>query len=194
MIASGIGYHNSVMDTSVEEMARVTPTLMHVNVVGPMLLLRACLPLMLAKHPDRKIQPKVVLMSSISGYFGLPSRSMYCASKFALNGFVETLALELKDAQAPLQIFLVCPTTVQTKFRSNWRQHFGAADTQTSPPSSGVSVEACVDTIWHAFTATTSAGLHRLFIPGSAKLGYTLVRLPGIGNLVEGYIATRAKL
>ncbi len=30
---------------------------------------------------------KIVVISSLSGKFGLPSRSAYCASKFALNGF-----------------------------------------------------------------------------------------------------------
>lgn len=29
----------------------------------------------------------IVVISSLSGKFGLPSRSAYCASKFALNGF-----------------------------------------------------------------------------------------------------------
>jgi NAD(P)-dependent dehydrogenase (short-subunit alcohol dehydrogenase family) len=29
----------------------------------------------------------IVVVSSLSGKFGLPSRSAYCASKFALNGF-----------------------------------------------------------------------------------------------------------
>jgi NAD(P)-dependent dehydrogenase (short-subunit alcohol dehydrogenase family) len=30
---------------------------------------------------------KVVVISSLSGKFGLPSRTAYCASKFALTGF-----------------------------------------------------------------------------------------------------------
>ncbi len=51
--------------------------------------------------PLRRILPTVMVMSSISGYIGLPSRSLYCASKFALNGFIETLALELKVGPIP---------------------------------------------------------------------------------------------
>lgn len=30
---------------------------------------------------------KLVVISSLSGKFGLPSRTAYCASKFALTGF-----------------------------------------------------------------------------------------------------------
>jgi NAD(P)-dependent dehydrogenase (short-subunit alcohol dehydrogenase family) len=29
----------------------------------------------------------IIVISSLSGKFGLPSRSAYCASKFALSGF-----------------------------------------------------------------------------------------------------------
>ena len=53
MIASGIGFHGVALDTPMEEMARVTPTLMNVNLLGPMLLTRGCLPMMLSEHPDR---------------------------------------------------------------------------------------------------------------------------------------------
>lgn len=35
----------------------------------------------------RKTRGFIVVISSISGKFGLPERSAYCASKFALNGF-----------------------------------------------------------------------------------------------------------
>ncbi len=34
---------------------------------------------------------KIIVISSLSGKFGLPSRTAYCASKFALNGFFESL-------------------------------------------------------------------------------------------------------
>ena len=51
--ASGIGFHGVALDTPMEEMARVTPTLMNVNLLGPMLLTRGCLPMMLSEHPDR---------------------------------------------------------------------------------------------------------------------------------------------
>lgn len=39
----------------------------------------------------RKTKGKIVVISSASGKFGLPERSAYCASKFALTGFFESL-------------------------------------------------------------------------------------------------------
>ena len=35
----------------------------------------------------RKTQAQIIVISSISGKLGLPERSAYCASKFALSGF-----------------------------------------------------------------------------------------------------------
>uniref|UniRef100_A0A6U8L5T1 Uncharacterized protein n=1 Tax=Eutreptiella gymnastica TaxID=73025 RepID=A0A6U8L5T1_9EUGL len=194
MIASGIGFHGVALDTPLEEMARITPTLMNINVLGPMLLMRGCLPMMLSKHPERKVQPQVVVMSSISGYLGLPNRSLYCASKFALNGFLETLALELKDAKADVRIIVVCPVTVQTNFRANWRKQFNASDADKPPPSSGVTVECCVNHVYRSLNAAPASGLRRLFIPSSSQAGFALVRLPVIGSWVESFIAARAKL
>lgn len=39
----------------------------------------------------KKSKATVIVISSLSGKFGLPSRTAYCASKFALNGFFESL-------------------------------------------------------------------------------------------------------
>jgi NAD(P)-dependent dehydrogenase (short-subunit alcohol dehydrogenase family) len=38
----------------------------------------------------------IIAISSIAGYRGLPGRTAYSASKFAMNGFMEALRLELK--------------------------------------------------------------------------------------------------
>lgn len=68
----------------------------------------------------KKTNPKqtkghIVVLSSYSGEFGLWYRSPYCASKFAVNGFFESLAMELEDQ---IDITVVSPITVQTEFRS----------------------------------------------------------------------------
>ena len=42
----------------------------------------------------RKYRSHIVVISSISGKLGLPERSAYCASKFALSGFFESLRTE----------------------------------------------------------------------------------------------------
>jgi dehydrogenase/reductase SDR family member 7B len=51
----------------------------------------------------------IVVLSSYSGEFGLWYRSPYSASKFAVNGFFESLRMELGEK---IDITLVSPITV----------------------------------------------------------------------------------
>lgn len=50
------------------------------------------------------------------GKFGLPLRTSYCASKFAVQGFFEALSTEISPY---VHITIICPTTV----KSNLREH-----------------------------------------------------------------------
>ena len=64
----------------------------------------------------KKQKGQIVVMSSYSGEIGLHFRTAYCASKFAVNGFFESLRMEIKDE---LDITIICPITVETSFREN---------------------------------------------------------------------------
>jgi dehydrogenase/reductase SDR family protein 7B len=57
----------------------------------------------------------IVVLSSYSGEFGLWYRSCYSASKFAVNGFFESLRMELGDV---IDITIASPATVDTEFRT----------------------------------------------------------------------------
>lgn len=59
----------------------VFETLMKTNFYANVYLTKLALPYI------KKGQGKIVVISSLSGKFGLPDRSAYCASKFALTGF-----------------------------------------------------------------------------------------------------------
>ncbi|HVJ42408.1 MAG TPA: SDR family oxidoreductase [Dongiaceae bacterium] len=61
-----------------------------VNLFGVMAVTRAILP-----HFRRNKAGLIINVSSGAGLFTLPLLSMYCASKFALEGFTEALAYEL---------------------------------------------------------------------------------------------------
>ncbi|MFV0606381.1 MAG: SDR family oxidoreductase [Niabella sp.] len=54
-----------------------------------------------------KSKGTVVGISSIAGYRGLPGRTGYSASKFALQGFLESLRVELMDDE--VHVMWVCP-------------------------------------------------------------------------------------
>lgn len=59
---------------------------------------------------------RIINISSIAGKRLLPKESVYCASKWGLNGFTGTLALEA--AQWGIHVTAVCPGGIHTPF---WR-------------------------------------------------------------------------
>lgn len=61
--------------------------------------------------------PAIVNISSIAGKRGIPARSEYSASKFAVQGFSEALRPEL--AKDGIDLLVVCPGLTQTNFSRN---------------------------------------------------------------------------
>ncbi len=70
-----------------------------VNVFGVMDVTRALLP-----HFRANKSGVVINVSSGAGVFGLPMLSLYCASKFALEGFTESLSYELASQNVAVKI------------------------------------------------------------------------------------------
>lgn len=66
--------------------------LMQVNLLAPMRLCALLLPGMIARGSGH-----IVNISSLAGWFGSHGLSAYCASKFGLRGFGESLAADLED-------------------------------------------------------------------------------------------------
>ncbi len=84
---------------------------MEVNFFGPTLSTKILLPLI------RKVKGKIINMSSVFGFMGFPMTSIYCASKFAVEGLVESLWGELRPHG--VQVCLVEPTGYRTNFNKN---------------------------------------------------------------------------
>src|SRR5665213_2700246 len=58
----------------------------------------------------------IVGVSSVAGYRGLPGRSGYSASKFALNGWLEAIRTELLETG--VNVMWVCPGFTQSNIRN----------------------------------------------------------------------------
>ena len=58
----------------------------------------------------------VVGVSSIAGFKGLPGRTGYSASKFAMNGFLESLRIE--NLKTGLNVMLACPGFTASNIRN----------------------------------------------------------------------------
>lgn len=82
------------------------------NVFGWMELTNLIIPVMRAQGYGRIIQN-----SSILGFITMPMRGAYNASKFAIEGFSDTLRLEL--AGTDIHVSLIEPGPVASQFRAN---------------------------------------------------------------------------
>ena len=78
-----------------------------VNVLGVVYTFAATLPEMLARKSGR-----IVAISSIAGYCGLPGESAYCASKAAVNAYMNGLRIHLRGTG--VFATTICPGFVRT--------------------------------------------------------------------------------
>jgi NAD(P)-dependent dehydrogenase (short-subunit alcohol dehydrogenase family) len=96
------------------DFARVMDVNFHAVVEG----CRVALPLLrqTLASTSPAVLPKawLVNISSVFGLMGYPTQTAYCASKFAVKGFTETLRLELAQSDPNLDIVQVHPGGVKT--------------------------------------------------------------------------------
>lgn len=102
---AGISMRALVKDADVEVIKKV----MAVNFYGAVY----CTKFALSSITERK--GSIVGISSIAGYRGLPGRSAYSASKFALQGWLEALRTELLDTG--VNVMWVCPGFTTSNIR-----------------------------------------------------------------------------
>lgn len=88
----------------------VLKKLMDVNFWGMVYCTKYALPLLLENSGT------VVGVSSIAGYRGLPARTGYSASKFAMNGFLE--ALRTENLKTGLHVLTLCPGFTASNIRN----------------------------------------------------------------------------
>lgn len=105
---AGIGATGHFVEASAERLRQI----MEVNFFGVTETTRAFLPMLRQGN-----KPAIVNISSIAGKRGVPARSEYSASKFAVQGFSEALRAELdKDG---IDVLIVSPGLTQTNFSKN---------------------------------------------------------------------------
>jgi short-subunit dehydrogenase len=99
--------------------------LMEINFFSLIEMTRSALPLLKLGR-----EPIIVNLSSILGHRGIPHMSEYCATKFAVQGFSESIRAEF--ARLRIDVLVVSPGTTETEFferaiektsAPNWPQH-----------------------------------------------------------------------
>jgi len=87
------------------------------NIFGWHELTTLVIPLML-----KQSHGKIVQNSSVLGLVAMKYRGAYNASKFALEGYTDTLRLELRDT--PISVSLIEPGPIESQFRDNAKRQF----------------------------------------------------------------------
>ena len=104
---AGFGMFGALEDLSEQQIRQQ----MEVNFFGLVLLTRRLLPYI------RNARGRIINLSSVLGYMGLPLASLYCASKHAVEGFSEALYHELKPHG--VQVGVIEPGAFRTNFGQN---------------------------------------------------------------------------
>ncbi len=102
---AGIGAIGSFEDASPQRLRRI----FEVDFFAAAELTRLALP-----HLRRGNEPAVCVVSSILGHRAVPGKSEYCAAKFALRGWAESLRVELKPAG--IDVATISPSTTKSEF------------------------------------------------------------------------------
>jgi short-subunit dehydrogenase len=97
--------------------------LININFWGVVHGTRAFLP-----HLSKQREAHIVNLSSIFGVIAPPGQTAYCAAKFAVRGFSESLRHELAMANSPVKLSVVHPGGVSTNIVRNSRTGTGVTD------------------------------------------------------------------
>lgn len=145
--------------------------IMEVNFFAPVETMRAALPLLRAGQ-----RPIIVNVGSVLGHRAVPSKSEYCASKFALHGFSDALRCEL--AAEKIDVLLVSPSTTASEFFDN------VVDGKERPRPRSFGSMSPAEVARQTANAT-EAGRHEIILSWGGKLLVWLDRLcPSLMNWV----------
>ena len=117
--------------------------LMDVNFWGTVYCTKYALPHLL------KTKGSVVGIISVGGHIGLPGRTGYSASKFAVRGFLQTIRVE--NLKTGLDVLIVAPGFTSSEIRKSALNAQGGKQGETPRNESGMmSAEECATHIYKA--------------------------------------------
>ena len=104
----GISQRSYAIETPVE----IDRKIMEINFFGAITLTKLLLPSLISEGGG-----KIAVTSSMTGKFGFPLRTSYCASKHAIQGYFEALRAELHDKG--VKVTIISPGRVFTNISVN---------------------------------------------------------------------------
>ena len=132
---AGISAHALFSDVQEQDLAWYE-TLMRVNLWGSVWCTHAALPFL------KQRQGRIVAVSSLAGLVGVPGRTAYSATKFAMTGFFEALRTELIGSG--VSVTTAYPGVVNTQIRYHGYNAKGqAAGVSGLKEDGAMSVQTC---------------------------------------------------
>jgi short-subunit dehydrogenase len=145
---------------------------MDVNFWGTVFCSRYAMPLLL------KSRGSLVGISSVAGFQGLPGRTGYCASKFAMHGLLE--AIRLESQASGLHVLICCPGFTASNIRNTALNAQGKA--QGESPRDEQKMMTANQVAIHTLNAIQRRK-PKLVLSTQGKLTYLLGKfLPGFVN------------
>lgn len=143
---------------------------MNINFWGAVYATKYCLPEIL------KSKGSIVGISSINGYRGTPARTAYTASKYAMNGFFESLRTEVM--KRGVHVLVACPGFTASNIRNNALTADGGSQGE-SPRDEGEMMTA--EEVANAILKAVLKKKRDLVLTGRGKLAVFLNKwIPGI--------------
>jgi len=151
---AGSGFLGTMEETTFEQLTQV----MDVNFYGVWRVTEAVFP-----HMRRAGSGRIVTNTSIGGLIGQPFNDAYCAAKFAVEGFMESLAPVA--SRLGIHVSIVEPGPVATEFVATVREKLG----QTQPTEASAAYTTMRDSYLAASTqvfamAQTGADVARVMV------------------------------
>jgi short-subunit dehydrogenase len=175
---AGLGWKGMAEDMPPDKVRQ----LFEVNVLALIDLTQRVLPGMLERGRGH-----VVNVGSIAGYVASPSETVYCATKFAVQGFTDGLRREV--VRRGVDVTLIAPGPIKTEFMARIRT--GEPAGQPGALDYGLPPESVAKAIERALTRTRVPGYRTITVPrigGFSRLGAA----PGLARATD--LATRGRV
>lgn len=101
--------------------------LMEINFMGQVHGAKAALP-----HLEDS-KGKLICVGSVLSDRGIPLQGAYCAAKHAIKGWLDSLRVELKAENSPVQVTLIKPASINTPFFAKARTYMGVEPMPVPP-------------------------------------------------------------
>jgi uncharacterized protein len=170
---AGFGLYGKVQNQSIDQIESVTFT----NYLGVVYCTKVFLDSMIARKSGH-----IVNLASVAASFGVAGLSAYCASKYAVLGFSESLSQELHGTGVGLTV--VSPMGVKTNFFNN--SSFGGR----IPYYNGFMLKT--NTVSNAVLAAANSHRLEIIVPFYMRAGVWLKHtIPFLINPMIGFIFRR---